>query len=301
MLPLRAYGWWALLGASLVTGLAGLVRLADPTGEPDHLTGTIRLPHLVTWSIIGLFGLAALVLAIDVVRRMRSRRHEEEESLNFSRMAPPRPPWLQAFAQIMSLVNFIVIGYLLWRNVLPFADFMSLGAVGGAGGALAHERTPDAPFFVTWTFALLALLAGAGALAFAVWITSSDRLAKWWELEEEEAPVPPPLVEALDESLDDLRAEPDARRAIIRCYARFERAAADAGLKRARAQTPMEFMGDVLSRLPAPRDAVRALTGLFELARFSDRALGDAERGRALGALDDIKTAVDLAMDDVAR
>ena len=300
MLPLRAYGWWALLAASLLVGLAALVRLADPSGDPDTLTGTIRLPDLVTWTIISLFGLAAVVMGVDMVRRMRSRRHEDEDALAFGRVAPPRPPWLQALAQIASLVNFVVIGYLLWRNVLPFADFMALNAAGGAAGALGQDRPPDAPFFITWTFALLALLAGAGALAFALWITSSDRLAKWWE-PEEDGPVPSPLVEAVDESLEDLRAERDARRAIIRSYARFERAAAAVGFPRARSQTPMEFMREALSRLPAPRDAVRALTALFELARFSDRPLGEAERTRALDALDDIKAGIDQATAHVAR
>jgi hypothetical protein len=109
------------------------------------------------------------------------------------------------------------------------------------------------------------------------------------------------MVEAVDESLEDLRAEPDARRAIIRSYARFERAAAAVGLQRERSQTPMEFMREALRHLPGPRDAVRALTGLFELARFSDRPLGEPERTRALDALDDIKGAIDEAAADVAR
>jgi hypothetical protein len=300
MPPLRSLGWWAVLGASFVLGLAALVRLADPGGEPDHLTGAIRLPQVVTWTIASLFSVAALVMVVDVARRLRSRRHEDEDSMNFSRMAPPRPPWLQAVAQILSLVNFVVIGYLLWRNVLPFANFMGgVGATGGAG--FEQAPPPDAPFFVTWTFAILGLLAGGGALALAVWITSSDRLAQWWEADDDEEAVPPPLVEAVDESLDDLRAESDARRAIIRSYARFERAAAAAGLRRRSAQTPMEFMRDALLRLPAPRSAVTALTALFELARFSDRALGDAERTRALDALDDIKAGMDKAALDAAR
>jgi hypothetical protein len=64
----------------------------------------------------------------------------------------------------------------------------------------------------------------------------------------------------------------------------------------------MEFMREALSRLPAPRGAVRALTGLFELARFSDRRLGPTERDRALDALDDIKAAIDAGRADaVAR
>ena len=285
---------WALLAASLVVGLAALVRIADPaTGGPDDITGVIRLPWLVTWTIITLFGLAALVFLVDLARRMRSRRHEEEDSA-LGREAPRRQPWLQALSQILSLVNVLVLGYLLWMNVLPLADFMALGLGGGSGTALPQERPADAPFFITWTFAVVALVAGCAALALALWVTSSDRLARWWEGDADD-PAPPPLVEAVEESLEDLRAEPDARRAIIRCYARFERAATASGLERTPSHTPMEFMREVLARLPAPRGALRTLTGLFELARFSDRALGPGEREHALDALDDIKAAIDVA------
>lgn len=267
--------------------------MADPAGGPDDITGVIRLPWLVTWIIITLFSLAALVLLLDLGRRMRSRRHDDEDDVTLGREAPRRQPWLQALTQILSLVNFAVIAYLLWKNVLPLTDLMALGQGVGSATALPQERPVDAPFFLTWTFAVLALVAGSAALALALWVTSSDRFTRWWEQDADDEAPPAPLVEAVDESLEDLRAEPDARRAIIRCYARFERAAAAAGLARRPWHTPMEFMRETLSRLPAPRGAVRALTGLFELARFSDRALGPGERDRALDALDDIKAAIE--------
>lgn len=297
MPELRQLTWWALLAASLVVGLAALVRMADPAGGPDDITGVIRLPWLVTWTIIALFSLAALVFFVDLARRMRSRRRDGEDDPVLGREAPPRQPWLQALAQIMSLVNLVVIAYLLWKNVLPLERLMALGQGFGAGTGLPQERAVDAPFFITWTFAALALAAGGGALALALWVTSSDRLAKWWEGEADE-PAPPPMVQAVEDSLEDLHGESDARRAIIRCYARFERAAADSGLERRPWQTPMEFMRETLSRLPASRAAVRTLTGLFELARFSDRALGAEERDRALAALDEIKASLDQGRAD---
>jgi hypothetical protein len=77
----------------------------------------------------------------------------------------------------------------------------------------------------------------------------------------------------------------------MHCYARFERVAADSGVARQPWHTPMEFMREALRRLPAPRGAVPTLTGLFELARFSRRALGPTERERALEALDEITAA----------
>ena len=44
---------------------------------------------------------------------------------------------------------------------------------------------------------------------------------------------------------------------------------------------------------PVSRTAVATLTRLFELARFSHRALGPTERDRALDALDAIKAAIE--------
>ena len=289
---------WPLLVASLVLGLAALVRIADPAGlGTDDLSGVIRLPWLATAAIAGLFTLASLVFLVGVLRRMRSRRHGEEELGAFGTEPTRRPAWLQTLTQILSLVNFLVIVYLLWKNVLPLDALMALGQSARMGLGEAPTPSPDAPFLITWTFALLAFIAAGGALAFALWFTSGERLARWWEGSDEE-PVPPPLVEAIEESLDDLRTEPDARRAIIRSYARFERAAAATGLRRRPWQTPMEFMHEALSRLPAPRGAIRTLTGLFELARFSDRVLGTGDRDRALDALDDIKTAIDAERAD---
>jgi len=286
---------WALLAASLVAGLAGLVRIADPTvAAGDDITGVIRLPPPVTWTIAALFAGAALLIVVDVVRRLRSRRPGEDEEMMGAREAPPRQPWLHAFTQLMSLLSFVVLAYLLWTNT-AFQGLLAIGQGMGAISAAPQDPAPDAPFLITWTFAAVALLAGAAALAFAVWLTSGTRLAQWWEDDDPDEPTPPPLVRAVDESLEDLRAEPDARRAIIRCYARFERAAAASGLERRPWHTPMEFMREALSRLPAPGDAVRALTGLFELARFSDQALGASDRERALHALDDIKGAIDAA------
>ena len=292
MTPLR-HVIWALLAASLIVGLAALVRMADPApGRPDDITGVIRLPVLVTWTIITLLSLAAVVFLVDLVRRMRSRRHEDDDAALFGREEDRRPPWLQALTQILSVLNFVVLAFLLWKNLMPLTGLLSARQGIGSAGALPLERPVDAPFFITWTFAILALGVGCSALALALWVTSRDRLARWWERDADD-PAPPPLVEAVEESLEDLRAEPDARRAIIRCYARFERAAAASGLERRPWHTPMEFMREALSRLPAPRGAVRALTGLFELARFSDRALGPGERDRAFAALDDIKAAIE--------
>jgi len=282
---------WTLLGASLVVGLAALVRMADPAALSAHeITGVVRLAEGLTRTVVALFVLAAIVFLVDLVRRLRSRRRGEGEVALLP--DPPKvPAWLRAVTQIVSLAYFVLLAYVLWSRGLPLvAMIWSQGGSSGLG-TLIPEVVPDAPPLVTWTFGALALLAGVGALALAVWVAFSERLTEWWMEGPREAP-PPPLVEAVEESVEDLSTEPDPRRAIIRCYERFERLAADSGLARRPWLTPMEFLREALSRLQLPRSAAQTLTGLFELARFSNRALGEPERSRALRALDEIRATV---------
>jgi len=281
---------WLLLPVSLIVGLAALLRMAGPAvGDPDDLKGIIRLPLPVTWAIFGLFGLAALVFIIGVARRVlgRRRRSGEDELLP---EPTPMPAWMRTLTQILSLANFVLVAYLIWRGVIPLTELLALGrGAVSAIGATAPQAPVGAPALLTWTFGVLAVVAALIAVALALWVGFGDRLTEWWMRRDEDAPASEAVAAA--EPLEDPRAEPDPRRAIMRCYASFERVAADSGVKRPPWYTPTEFMREAMRRLPAPRGAVPTLTSLFELARFSHKALGPAERGRALEALDDITAA----------
>jgi drug/metabolite transporter superfamily protein YnfA len=90
---------------------------------------------------------------------------------------------------------------------------------------------------------------------------------------------------ALDESLDDLRREPDIRRAIVAAYARMERALAAAGIPRRPAETPFEYLERALLGLDASAAAVHRLTDLFEWAKFSQHEPQPAMRDDAIDAL----------------
>ncbi len=282
---------WVCLAASFVVGLAAVVRMAGPVPAGDDVSGVIRLPAGVTATIAGLFALAALVFIAHLVRRGLSRRGPEDPEPRD--LAPPVPPWLRRVMQILSLLNFLVLAYLLWRGSISLRGLLSLGAGGASGTGLGLPRAviERAPPFITWTFGILAVAAGVGALALAVWVALGERLSGDREEDDGEL-APSPLEAAVEESVEDLHSDPDARRAIIRCYARFERAAADSGVERKPWLTPMEFMREALARLPGPRAAVPTLTSLFELARFSQHALGPRERDRALAALDEIRAAI---------
>ncbi len=289
---------WLSLAVSFVIGLAAVVRMAEPVSFGGEVSGVIRLPTEMTTTIATLFALAAFVFLTDLFRRARSRRRAADDEVERAFETPRVPAWLRTLTQILSILNFVVLAYLLWRGAIPLGGLFAPGARAGwtSGLALPGEIPESAPPLVSWTFGILALAAGLGALALALWVALGDRLAEWREPSESEAR--PPLETAVEESLEELRAEPDARRAIVRCYARFERVAADSGVERKPWFTPMEFMREALSRLPVPRAAVPTLTGLFELARFSHHALGARERERALEALDEIRTAMAARDDD---
>ena len=107
------------------------------------------------------------------------------------------------------------------------------------------------------------------------------------------------VAQAVDESLDDLRAEPDARRAVIAAYARLEAVLAAHGLPRKPAEAPMEYLGRMLAELSVSDRAARALTDLFERAKFSRHVVGAEMKEQAIDALvtvrDDLAAAKALA------
>ncbi len=284
---------WAGLAASFLLGLAAVIRMAGPAAGVDSPSGVIRLPREVTATIVGLFVLAAVVFLTHLFRLGRSKRQGGEDPPEGILEARRVPTWVRALRQIAGLLYFAALAYALSRGGVSLDAILALGAgAGSAGGtALAGAAAESAPALVTWSFAVLAVFAGLGALGLALWVSLGARLAR--RDEDDEGPAAPsPLEAAVDDSVDDLRAEPDPRRAIVRCYARFERAAAASGVERKPWSTPMEFMREALRRLPLPRTAVPTLTGLFELARFSHHPLGPSERDRALAALDEIRTAM---------
>jgi Domain of unknown function (DUF4129) len=93
------------------------------------------------------------------------------------------------------------------------------------------------------------------------------------------------LSAAVDDSLDDLRAERDARRAVIAAYARMERTLGRHGLPRRPFEAPLEYLARVLHELRVRSGAVLALTELFERAKFSRHEIDAEMKDEAIGAL----------------
>jgi Domain of unknown function (DUF4129) len=102
------------------------------------------------------------------------------------------------------------------------------------------------------------------------------------------------LTDALDEAIDDLRRDPDPRRAVVAAYARMEQALTVYGLPRRPAEAPYEYLRRVARELEAEQP-VAALTELFEVAKFSEHAVDEAMRGRAIDALTAVRQEVRAA------
>ena len=97
------------------------------------------------------------------------------------------------------------------------------------------------------------------------------------------------LAAALDDALDDLRAETDPRRAVIAAYARVERILASSGIARRPAETSDEYLVRVLRDLTIGSDAIVRLTSLFTQAKFSQHEVDTAMKEEAIDSLERVR------------
>jgi hypothetical protein len=144
--------------------------------------------------------------------------------------------------------------------------------------------SPASPV-TTGLIGALALLVSFGSLGLALWLAFGERLRFVGGI----ALPHHPFSAAVEDSLEDLRHEADARAAIIKIYGNFERAVGIVGPPRQPWQTPVEFMRAVLGKLPVPAAPIANLTQLFELARFSRHPIGPQERESAWQSLSEIR------------
>ena len=164
------------------------------------------------------------------------------------------------------------------------------GQPSGRPFTLPNRPAPKQPAHFDWQFA--AALGGLALLA-AVFLLVRARREEEDESEPQRRPLEDFLAQVVRETIDDLRGDVDPRRAVIAAYARMERVLAREGYARRPSETPYEYLERVLLELRVAPDAVRELTDLFELAKFSPHAIGDDVRERALTAFvavrDDLK------------
>jgi hypothetical protein len=284
---LRSVLWPAIALGGLLVGIVALTSdQARDASEGPATRLLIELPHLVV-TLASIAGSLSVLLWFAFLLALARRRKKDGES--------ERGLWgTLLFALIVTAIA------LFHRDMPEGLSFRWPGqpaapdqVAGSPGPALPAVSLP---LFTGVVGALTVVVALAG-LAFIGFLIFGDRLAEWWR--KETTRERRPLAAAVDDSLDDLLEDVDARRAIIRCYRRFEDALARSRVPRAPWQTPLEFMRDALARLPLPSDAVERLTRLFERARFGNEPLAPADRDIAWGALLAIRGSLETNERDV--
>jgi len=164
--------------------------------------------------------------------------------------------------------------------VAPQPTFQN-GASGTSDGVAYEPEFAWAPALVT--VGLLVVALGAW------WYGGQARKRARGELRSRDDRLATDLAAAVDASLDDLRAEPDPRRAVIAAYARLERVLAAHRLPRRPAEAPLEYLARMLDDLAVSPEAARRLTDLFERAKFSQHAVAAEMKEEAISALETVR------------
>ena len=161
-----------------------------------------------------------------------------------------------------------------------------LGAPLGAKGPRKAVKVDTAPpHRPRWQWLPVLVL---GSLLLGIVVTTAAAVAhgrRNREALDEEAQLARALGEVLSDSLDDLRAERDPRKAVIRAYARMEQTFAAYGVPREEHETPLEYVARVLDSLRVSSFAVRRLVQLFERAKFSPHTIESSMKDDAIEAL----------------
>jgi Domain of unknown function (DUF4129) len=258
----------------LVLGIAGLLAIAALAshGHPlskSHGSGPtpVFFDYVLTSTVLVAIGIVLLFL-FGIAQTRRGERPR----------GAPRWSWLQLVAMfaLSTLIGLAVLHSHLHVASRPHRGASPPTARQGTQQPVSGNRR-SVHFRWDEVAVIAALLAAAGIFAFA---TRTTRTPKEWRLGRREE-----IAVAFDESLDDLRSEPDVRRAIIAAYARMERALATAGIPRRPSEAPLEYMARALQQLDASSGAVTRLTELFERAKFSHHESDESMRDEAIAAL----------------
>ncbi len=284
------------LGLTGLTTVVAVTSRASVHGSGGGIGAGSGGAHAIETALLALGVVAALAVTGAVAAALwpatlRPRRHDPDDLPIFS-YRPDMPWWVKVvmvslpallFAAVIAAV--IVVhpngGSPPAQRVLP--PRAPSAGTGTAPPAAAAPRPASGSSPV-----LAHALIGAGvvvvAAAAAALVVSRRR-----------RPPPPgegeraALAEAVEWSLDDLRREPDPRRAVIAAYARMERMLADRGVGRHASEAPLEYLARVLALAQVGAAPIQALTGLFQEARFSPHTIGPRQRDEAVDTLTAIR------------
>lgn len=241
----------------------GSGRTRDPGTEFYDTIVSLWLVLLAIGAILLVYGLTQRRAMAEELAYRRKRRH----SLTF----------------LFLLAALTVAVYLeaLRRHRHP----LGLGNNGGVGAGSPLDRQRHGvvrDYHAQFAWLPVLVIVGLAGTAILAWMLAARRNR---QADAARTTLRETLETVIDETLDDLAAEPDPRRAVIACYARLERALAAAGHARRRAETQEEHLARILGQLDIETESVRRLNALFARAKFSHHDVDSSMKDEAIAAL----------------
>ena len=282
----------------VVLALLGVVAVAA-TGSTQPGSGETRRPSDIVLDTFFSFALLALAPAAALLVYGLMQRKAIAEEIASGK-----------YRRSGMLVSFIVLG-----AAFAIAWYLRPRHLRGVFAREEEERLqpellepterpdPSGTYEPELAWIPLLVVLGLVATAIGAYIVARQRRARAFD--PGQSRLADDVADVLDESLDDLRAEPDARRAVIAAYARLERTFAASGLARLRQETAEEHVSRILGQLEVDSRLVRRLTELFARAKFSHHVVDDTMKEEAIAALaqvrDQLRAATRLRMDEQMR
>lgn len=265
------------LAATLLVAVVAIAARRHPFAYgrgADNLVHGETIASILTFVL--LFGGIAVVIASLVLRRAGPVA------------AAPRRPWWIHIAWFLALIALLWLAPKSARDVLQRQPTVDRTAARRARPVEVGSRNRDRSTG-SGRSTLLIVILGAGSVALIV----SGRRPKT----DGRAPLDEPddlgvVRSDVQAGLDVAAYEPDVRAAIVAAFAAIQEALRARGIARSPDETAAEFVGRVLHEAAVPAAPIRGLTGLFEEARYSTHRLGEADRTRAMGHLDEIRSAL---------
>jgi hypothetical protein len=276
-----------LLSGAALTALLAFVAIASRAHRPGGGSGggEAHAPTLIGDYLATIALIIMPVGAVIVVWALANRRRQQALS--------GKTDWrrtLIAVAIISALLSVAVFAAEKRQKQVQGRGESGATALSGPLGptGLTQRRKPRAeapPHRAQWSWLPVLVL---GSLLLGIVVTTGLAAVhgrRNREALDEEAQLARALDEVLADSLDDLRAERDPRKAVIRAYARMEKTFAAYGVPREEHETPLEYVARVLDSLRVSSFAVRRLVNLFERAKFSPHTIEPSMKDDAIEAL----------------
>jgi len=269
----------------IVLVLLGLVALAS---RPSSSSST-GVPSPPAWIGIASDTIVQTLLILLLVAALAATAINIWSTFPLPRGVPRRRPLSASIAAYLYFAAAVCVLILL-RERLRQSRSASPASTGGGLG-LGNVSVPLGSHAITWlSFVMaLAIIAAAGGLFVRWWRSTGGSGAAGDRAAASAAKSRNRVVAAVGESLDQLQAEPDPRRAVIAAYARLEAELKAVGRPRQPAEAPLEYLARILSDLRVGSASLRRLTDLFEWAKFSQHAVDSSMKEEAIAALQQVR------------